>query len=240
MERNVASAARVAARGRKRSESSRKAILRAAYDLIASDGYRALTFEAVAARSGAGRPTIYRWWPSKAALAIDALLSETPWAEARHEHSGSAARDIRDAVHRMAKGLSGAYGKVLASVLAGARDDPEILAMYKDRIAGPRRAVAINCLRDGIETGEFRPDIDMEAALDALLLPIFVKLMMGLGPISAEWIDRLAGLVLDAVAAGPKGSRPSLPSDAGALPADNVARPRARRKVSRKRSSRAP
>lgn len=205
----MGNASKAAARGRKRSETARKAILQAAYDLIASDGYRALTFEAVAERSGAGRPTIYRWWPSKSALAIDALLSELLRTEAAVERSGSAAEDIRRAVHRMAKELSGTHGKVVASVLAAARDDPEIHAMFKERIAGPRREIGMSCLRRGIETGEFRPDMDVEAALDAMMLPIFVKLVMGLGPLSPQWIDRLANLVFRAIAADPADIHPT-------------------------------
>jgi len=193
-----------ASRGRKRSEATRKAILRAAYLLLVADGYRALTFEAVAAHAGAGRPTIYRWWPSKAALAIDALLSETHWPEGGTiESSASAARDITVALQRMAKSLSGNYGRALASLIGAARDEPEILAMYKERIAGPRRALAMSCLRHGIETGEFRADIDIDAALDALILPIFVKLMMSTNPIEPDWIDRQARLVLGAIAANP-------------------------------------
>jgi AcrR family transcriptional regulator len=197
----MGNATQVAARGRKRSETARKAILRAAYDLIASDGYRTLTFEAVAARSGASRPTIYRWWPNKAALAIDALLSEADHAEPHLEQSDSAIHDIRGAVQRLAKAMSGAYGKAVASVLSSARDEPEILAMYKEKIAGPRRSSALNCLRHGIETGELRAGIDVDIALDALFLPIFVKLVMGLGPLNADWIDRLATFVLMAMVA---------------------------------------
>ena len=116
---------------------------------------------------------------------------------------------MRAAMHRIAKSMSGAYGRALASVIGAARDEPEILAMYKERIAGPRRELGMNCLREGIASGEFRRDVDIDAALDALILPIFVKLMWGTGPIGADWIDRLANFVLDALAAKPASAKPS-------------------------------
>ena len=201
-------ATQAAARGRRRSETARKAILRAAYDLLASDGYRALTFEAVAARAGVGRPTIYRWWPGKAALAVDALLSETPWNITTIAVTASAAADMRSALHRIVKGMSGTYGKVLAAVLSGARDEPDVLEMYKEKISGPRRKMGLDCLRRGIETGEFRPDVDLDAALDAMILPIFFKLLIGAGSLNAAWIDRLTDFVLDAIEAAPVKDRP--------------------------------
>jgi len=190
------------ARGRKRDETTRKAILRTAYELIAANGYRALTFEGVAARSGAGKTTIYRWWPTKAALATDALLAEmTPVAA--FERTGSAIEDIRLEMHQMAESMSGTNGKVMACILGGGREDPETATVYKEKIVGPRRAIGMECLRLGIMTGEIRADIDVEVALDALFLPIFVRLILGTEPIDAGWVDRLTDTVLKGVAASP-------------------------------------
>jgi len=188
------------ARGRKRDETTRKAILRTAYELIAANGYRALTFEGVAARSGAGKTTIYRWWPTKAALATDALLAEmTPVAA--FERTGSAIEDIRLEMHQMAESMSGTNGKVMACILGGAREDPETAAVYKEKIVGPRRAIGYECLRLGIRSGELRPEIDIDVALDALFLPIFVRLMFGPGTIDASWVDRLTDTVLNGIVA---------------------------------------
>ena len=62
--------------GRKRSEESRRAILAAAWDLVGEAGFAGLTIEGIAARSGAGKQTVYRWWPSKADVLLDALATQ--------------------------------------------------------------------------------------------------------------------------------------------------------------------
>jgi len=213
------------ARGRKRDETTRKAILRAAYDLLAADGYKALTFEGVAARSGSGKSTIYRWWPTKASLATDALVAElTPMTG--FVRTGSAIQDIRIGMHLMADTMSGTNGKVIACILGGGREDPETVAMYKEKIAGPRRDIGLECLRLGIATGELRADLDIEAALDALFLPIVVRLMMGLGPADVAWIDRLTDTVLKGIAARPGDVDAVAPSSATPMPAETTDSPK--------------
>ena len=187
-------------RGRKRDESARKAILRAAYELIAEHGYRALTFEGVAAKSGCGKTTIYRWWPTKAALSTDSLLAELA-PVASFERTGSAVQDLRLCLHLMAETLSGTNGQVMACILGGAREDPETAAVYKEKIMGPRRDIGRECLRIGVMTGEIRSDVDLDVALDALFLPLFVRLMYGTGGVDAVWVDKLADTVLHGIAA---------------------------------------
>ena len=201
------------ARGRKRDETTRKAILRAAYDIVAADGYRALTFEGVAARSGSGKTTIYRWWPTKAALATDALLAELP-PVAAFERTGSAVQDLRLSLHVMAESLAGENGRVMACILGGGREDAETLRVYKEKIAGPRRDIGRECLKTGILTGEIRADVDIDAALDALYLPMFVKLIMGMGNIETVWVDRLMDTVLKGIAGHPAEAHAIRPASA--------------------------
>jgi hypothetical protein len=106
-------------------------------------------------------------------------------------------------MHQMAESMSGTNGKVMACILGGGREDPETATVYKEKIVGPRRAIGMECLRLGIMTGEIRADIDVEVALDALFLPIFVRLILGTEPIDAGWVDRLTDTVLKGVAASP-------------------------------------
>jgi AcrR family transcriptional regulator len=200
------------ARGRKRDEATRKAILRAAFDIIAADGYRALTMEGVAGRSGAGKTTVYRWWPTKAALATDALFAEWNTGAADQHRTDSAINDIRTGMHLLAENMSGTNGQVLSCILGGGRDDPETVRMFKEKIAGPKREMGRACLLRGIESGEFRADIDVDVTLDALFLPIFVRLMMGLGAADVAWVDRLTDTVLFGIAARARASAETEPA----------------------------
>ena len=124
-----------AAPGRKRSEASRIAILKAAYELVIADGYAAVTTADIAAAAGAGKQTIYRWWPSKVALVLDAL-----------QHRGAEEidpvrpndRSLKGFLRRVCEGASRA-GPVLRSLMAEAQFDPALRAELKTRLIDRRR-----------------------------------------------------------------------------------------------------
>src|SRR3954471_7262811 len=83
-----------ATQGRRRSNKSHKAILQAALDLLEQDGYRALTIEAIAARAGVGKQTIYRWWPSKAAVVLEAFTVNAA-TQIPQPNTGSLQQDLQ-------------------------------------------------------------------------------------------------------------------------------------------------
>jgi len=181
--------------GRKRDEDTRHGILRAAYDLIVEKGFRALTMEDVSDRSRASRSTIYRWWPNKGALATEAYLRELA-EETAPDSYGTASEELKANMRTLTHALAGTSGQVLASLLGGARDDPHVLAMCRGMAQGSRRERGRECIRRGIANGEFRPDLDLDAALDALFLPIFVRVLLNLGPCDDEWVDTHASTVM--------------------------------------------
>lgn len=181
--------------GRKRDEATRQAILRAAYEILAADGYKSFTIEGVADRAGAAKTTIYRWWPSKGVLAIESFLpvytEETPFP-----NSASAIADIKTHLRLQAKALSGRDGAILLELVAAGLTDPAMRKLYHDRVVVPRRELGAAMLRRGIAQGEFRPDIDIEAALDALYGPFYSRFLSGTGSCDESWVDRLCDTVL--------------------------------------------
>jgi AcrR family transcriptional regulator len=188
--------------GRKRDEATRDAILKAAFDLIDQEGYRGFTIEGVAARSGAGKTTIYRWWPTKEDLAFDALVSEFG-----DVHEGtkpeSVIEGIRIYMRRLAASFAGKPGRVLASIVGGGQCQAHAAERFRERFLAPRREKGRMALQHGIATGELRPDIDIEAALDALISPFFFRLLWRTGPCDAEWADRLSDQLIKGLAARP-------------------------------------
>ena len=192
--------------GRKRDESTRCAILRAAFDMIAESGYRALTMEGVASRSGAGKTTVYRWWPTKAALASDAFVAGLTESSALPADA-SALECLRFAMHQCAVDLSGQTGKVLACIVGGGRDDPQTMQMFKEKIAQPRKELGRALLRRAVEAGELRADLDIDAALEALFMPIYLRVILGQAPVEPDWVDRLADTVLRGLLAEGSASR---------------------------------
>jgi AcrR family transcriptional regulator len=167
------------ARGRPRSERARLAVLDAAADLLIRGGMGAATMEAIAARAGVSKATIYKWWPSRAHVALDsffvttkntmAVTSGASLAEALTMQVGSLQRLFVDP----------ATGSLMREMVALAQSDPDIRAALATRWLRPRRAVVEELLRVGIDRGEIRADADLPAAMDQLFGPLYYRLLFG-------------------------------------------------------------
>jgi AcrR family transcriptional regulator len=192
-------------RGRPRSETSRKAILRAAGELLLGSGVGAISMDAVAERAGASKATIYRWWPSKELLALDALFSE--WeSDGPGEHdTGTLAGDLLALIRPWARQLTAKpYARVIAALVTKAQNDPEFAQEYRARFVEPRRALGRVVFARAIERGEIAADTDVEAALDLLYGPFYHRLLHG----HAKLTDRFTRTVVGYVAAGVAGAAP--------------------------------
>jgi AcrR family transcriptional regulator len=183
-------------RGRPRGDEARIAILEAAYAQLEEGGLAGFTIEGVAARSGAAKTTIYRWWPSREALAVAAFLATTG-PRIAFPRTGSAADDIRAQMRRLTSVYRGKTGRVVRDLIAAGRGDPGAAAAFIEGYIRPRREVVRAVLQRGIEGGEFRVDLDIEAVIDALYGPIFYRLLVGHGPLDPTWTEHVAAIVLD-------------------------------------------
>ena len=136
--------------GRPRCDATHRAVLRAAYELLAEGGLRQFTIEGVAARSGVARTTIYRWWPSKGALAMEGFLAATA-AEISFPFTRSAIADLKAHLQRCAKLLRGAPGRIMAGIVAEGQSDPETLAAFTEHYlrAAPARGPGTPAARCG-------------------------------------------------------------------------------------------
>jgi AcrR family transcriptional regulator len=186
-------------RGRPRSERSRKAILRAAGDLLLERGLNAISMDAVAEHAGASKATIYRWWPSKELLALDALFTEWEPARPNTQDTGTLTGDLLALIQPWVRQLGAKpYSRVIAALITKAQNDPEFAEQYHARFVGPRRDQARTIFARAIDRGEIPPDTDIETALDLLYGPIYHRMLHG----HAKLSDRFARTVVDYVAAG--------------------------------------
>jgi AcrR family transcriptional regulator len=181
-------------RGRPRCDASRQAVLRAAYDLLAEGGLRHFTVEGVAARSGVARTTIYRWWPKKGALAMEGLLEATN-RDVSFPRTDSAVADTRAQLHLVARLLRGRAGRIICGVIAEGQTDPDTITAFVHDYLEPRRRAFRAILVQGVESGEFRPDLDIPAAVGGLFGPLLFRVLLR-EPIDEPWVDRLADTVL--------------------------------------------
>lgn len=154
--------------GRPRSERAEKAIIEATLDLLAEEsGVAGLSIEAVAARAGVGKTTIYRRWPSKDALILDALgAAKAPLPE---PSGGSVRDDLAELARALTDERKRRYSRCFWNVVGGAEKHPELYARYKRDVIEPRREVVRRVLRRGVRSGELRADLDVEVAMSMLL-----------------------------------------------------------------------
>jgi AcrR family transcriptional regulator len=183
-------------RGRPRGDEARIAILEAAYALLEERGLGGFTIEGVAARSGAAKTTIYRWWPSREALAVAAFLAATG-PRLAFPKTGSAANDMRVQMRRLASVYRGKTGRLVRNLIAAGQGDPAAAAAFVEGYIKPRREVVRKVLLRGIEAGEFHAGLDLEAVIDALYGPVFFRLFISHGPLDQAWMERVAEIVLE-------------------------------------------
>jgi AcrR family transcriptional regulator len=154
--------------------ASHDAILNAVYDLLHEKSVRDLTIEEVARRAGVGKPTIYKWWPSKAALVMD-MLDEHILEDLPVPGAGSAEEAIRRPVKELIRRFNGFPGKVAMEILAEGQSDPGVLQEYWDRYLSKRRAMATEVIERAQASGEFRKDIDPQVLIDMIFGPIYYR-----------------------------------------------------------------
>jgi AcrR family transcriptional regulator len=168
-------------RGRPRDPLIREAILRAAREIIEATGPGSLTMEGVAARAGVGKPTVYRWWPNRHAVAMDALMQEhasplQPVPQPRRTRV--AIKALLRQLESVAEVFISRTGRNMATMLAVADSDSELSKTFRNHFVMARREEGRALLQEGIQSGELRNDIDVDVALDLIYGALFFRLLM--------------------------------------------------------------
>jgi len=179
-----------ATRGRPRSQQARRAILDATRALVEQGGYEAATIEAVAARSGVAKTTIYRWWHNRPSLVVDLLMEMA--AEAVPMPSGP---NPLAAVRTEMRGIAGAadhlMGRLLTSLLGEAQRDPEIRTALLDGLFHPRTEATAKMIRKAQAAGQLRKDVPAHVIVDLLVGPLFYRMFVRHQPLNAAFVSRV-------------------------------------------------
>jgi AcrR family transcriptional regulator len=182
--------------GRPRSEQAEQAIIEATLDLFAEKGFEGVCVELVAARAGVGKATIYRRWPNKEELLLAAFASlKSPFPEPK----GVSVRDDLLAMVEVmcADKADPRKARRYALLLGGGEKYPRLIARYKETVVQPRRDAVRAVIRRGIETGELRPDADVEVAMLTLTGAIMAQERSEDGSLDGDFAARLVdGLLL--------------------------------------------
>ncbi len=189
---------------RRRSERSRQAILRATRTLLRRRSLRDLTMEAIAERAGVGKATIYRWWPSKAAVAMDAIRAEID-PQIPFPDTGSAREDLRRQIAAVIEVLATETGRTYLALIAESQHDSALARTLAERYIAGRRAAATAVLERGIARGELRPDLDPDIAIDAIYGAVYYRLLVSHASTGPDYADALLDELYDTLAAHPRG-----------------------------------
>jgi AcrR family transcriptional regulator len=193
----AASEHRAKSLGRPRSEATDAAILDAASALLEECGYSSMTVDEVAARAGVGKQTLYRRWPSKAAVVLDALSRQAA-REVAVPDSGSLHEDVRALLRNAFAVLRMGRARVVASLMAEAQHDEAFAVAFRDIFVAPRRAVLAELLHRGIVRGELGADTDVGFMVDLVYGPMWYRLLNRHAPLDDAFADRLSDAVLAA------------------------------------------
>jgi AcrR family transcriptional regulator len=188
----------------RRSESSRLAILDAALSLCRERGFANVTVDAIAARAGVGKQTIYRWWPSKGAVMLDALegvAARIPTAD-----TGEVLADMRTRLAQVVELYADeSFGPHLAALIGQAQHDPALLADFLERYLKPRRAEAVDRLKVAQGDGQLPDDLNLDDISDVIFGAVYHRLLLKNGPLNKAY----AHFVVDTVLSGYAEKRPS-------------------------------
>jgi AcrR family transcriptional regulator len=192
---SLSSRTRSAGRPRSETAESHDAVMDAVYAFLQEKSVRELTMEGIAEQAGVGKPTLYKWWPTKAALVL-AVFQERVAAEPERITGKTAEATIRAMMHRVVRRFNGMFGKVMADLIAEGQSDPRVLKeLYENHLKRRRDAVVAE-LERGKKSGEFLPTMDSELLVDALFGPIYYRLLIKSAPLTEAYVDQLAEQVM--------------------------------------------
>ena len=184
-------------RGRPRDPRTRAAILTAARALLERGGLTAVTIEAIAAKAGVSRPTIYRYWPNAPAVALAAFL-EASGEPGAGKTSRSPLAALRAQVHAVADAFAAPAGRSVAAMVAAAQSETELAKAFRNEFIARNRDAARQLLEHCIAERLVAPPADIDLALDLIFGPLFYRLLMGHAPITRGFVDQLLDAVIPA------------------------------------------
>jgi AcrR family transcriptional regulator len=186
------------ARGRHRSLEAEASILKATLYLLERKPLRQVTADAIARRAGVSKATIYKWWPNKNMVALDAYLG-CMTAQVKMPDTGSAQKDFTLQLQSLTAFYTSPLGRLFCQFIAEGQSDPGFLALFRERFLYLRRDAARVMWRRGVERGEIRKEVDSELVLDLIYGPMIFRLLAGHGSLGDAELEAMVTAVLGGI-----------------------------------------
>ena len=176
--------------GRPPSLEARRKLLQAARDILMAEGFGRLTVEAVSARSGVGKPTIYRNWANASELAMAALMDDfDPGAP---DDSPSLPRALRTQLRTLVSAFATTRGRQIALTLAASDPESEMTKAFRNRVILSSREAGRQLVTAAAERGEIAAPAEIDVVLDMIYAPLFYRLLVRHEPLGTDFADALA------------------------------------------------
>jgi len=188
-------------RGRQRSEESEDAILCATLQLLKTMPLRDISIEEIARKAGVGKATIYKWWPSKAYVALDAFLRKMN-RMVPNPDTGSAEADQKEQIHYLATFYTSSTGRIFGQFLAEAQSDREFARLLRERFMKPRREIAGVIFDRAVKRGEVDASLDRDLVLDLIYGPVLYRLLIVQSPFGRKRVDALVSTLFQGLRRG--------------------------------------
>lgn len=206
-------------RGRPRSAALRRKILRAAASLLDERGISGVTMEAIAARAGVGKPTIYREWPNAPSVALAAFLETVEPPDQAQVDSSERTKDgnkgdaalfkkraaspfqsltaLRLHLRATAHAFTTRVGRNTAAMIAASQHDSELAKVFRTQFILRCREEGRSLINLAVAAGELREPTEIEAVLDLIYAPLYFRLLIGHGPLDESFTDTILDLALN-------------------------------------------
>src|SRR5215471_16550845 len=175
--------------------ASHAAIMDAVYALLQEKSVGDLTMEEVASRAKVGKPTLYKWWPTKATLVL-AMLCERMVPNLDRPSDRTAEESLRFRVRRLIDAFNGPFGKIVAGLIAEGQREPLVLQQFFERWVSQRRTATVAELQRGKNIGELRSEAEPELLVDAIFGAIYYRLLLHSGPLTRRFGEELVQQVI--------------------------------------------
>ncbi len=184
----------------RRSERARAAILRSALDLCREQGFPGMTMEGIARRAGVGKQTIYRWWPSKAAVILEGLNEEIG-SVTDFPSTDDLVSDLGTQMTGVAKLLaSERFSPYSRGLIPAAQNDPDVAKALLEELVEPRVEACRARLERAQQEGQLRPDVDLDDVVELIYAPLYYRLLLHTRPVKPAMVDSILRLSFEGLA----------------------------------------
>jgi AcrR family transcriptional regulator len=160
--------------------------------MLETDGYGRLTMEGLAKRAAVSKQTIYRWWPSPAAVLMEAL-NEGGSALVPERDLGSFERNLRSFIRRT---VAGQQATLAASLMAEAQRNQQFGVAFRDQYLARRRGAMRALFEQGLQRGEVASDANVDLLVEIAFGTIWYRVLAKNGPLSRRFADKLTDALL--------------------------------------------